>query len=57
MAEKTLTCTFFIGGVPVEKITPEQAGRMAQKIGEVLSTYYTARPEEYSKINSTKNKR
>lgn len=54
MAEKTLTCTFFVGGVPVDKITPEQAGRMAQKVGEVLSIYYTAHPEEYAMLKENK---
>ena len=54
---KQLTCTFFVGGVPVEKITCEQAATMAQRIGETLSNYYTAHPEEYSKLKSTKNKR
>ena len=54
---KQLTCTFFVGGVPVEKITSEQAEKMAQRIGETMSHYYTAHPEEYSKIKSTKNER
>lgn len=53
---KQLTCTFFVCGVPVEKITSEQAEKMAQKIGEAMSNYYTAHPEEYSKIKGTKRK-
>ena len=44
---KPLTCTFYIGGKQVDKLTPEQSERMAQRVGEVLSAYYTAHPEEY----------
>ena len=48
--EKTLTCTFFVGGRPVDKLTPEQIDRMAERIGEALSIYYTAHPQEYANI-------
>lgn len=48
--EKTLTCTFFVGGKQVDKLTPEQIDRMANKIGEALSIYYTAHPQEYANI-------
>jgi hypothetical protein len=53
--EQTLTCTFFVGGKQVEKLTPEQTERMAQRLTETMSLYYTAHPEEYSQLetNST----
>lgn len=56
MAEKAkpLTCTFFVGGKPVEKLTPEQREKMAQIVGATMSTYYTAHPEEYLKIKGEK---
>ena len=50
--EKKLTYSFFIGEKPIEKITPEQAEKMAQRIGETMSNYYTTRPQEYQKIKS-----
>lgn len=52
MAEKVkkLTCTFFVGGMPVKELTPEQLDKMAKRIGEAMSIYYTAHPEEYKKI-------
>ena len=53
--EKKLTCTFFVGGKQVEKLTPEQCERMAQRVGEVLSLYYTANPEEYRKLKTKSN--
>lgn len=54
MAKKEqLTCTFYVGGKLVDKLTPEQISRMAQRIGETMSTYYTAHPDEYKKIKST----
>ncbi len=51
--EQTLTCTFFVGGEPVEKLTPEQLDKISERLGEVMSTYYTAHPEEYAKIKLT----
>lgn len=51
--EQTLTCTFFVGGVPVEKLTPEQLDKISERLGEAMSTYYTAHPEEYAKIKLT----
>ena len=47
-----LTYTFYIGGKPVDELTPEQLGRMAERIGEAMSTYYTAHPEEYRNIKT-----
>lgn len=52
MAEKTkkLTCTFFVGGMPVKELTPEQSEKLAKRVGEAMSIYYTAHTEEYKKI-------
>ena len=52
MAEKTkkLTCTFFVGGMPVKELPPEHLDKMAKRIGDAMSVYYTAHPEEYKKI-------
>jgi hypothetical protein len=52
MAEKTkkLTCTFFVGGMPVKELPPEYLDKMAKRIGDAMSVYYTAHPEEYKKI-------
>lgn len=47
---KTLTCTFYVGGKKVDKLTPEQSQRLAQKCGEVLSLYYTQHPDEWIKL-------
>lgn len=57
MAEKakTLTCTFFVGGMPVKELSPELISRMAQRIGETMSNFYTAHPEEYRKIKGDSN--
>ena len=48
--EQQLTCTFFVNGQPVEKLTKEQLDTMAQRLGDTMSTYYTAHPEEYQNI-------
>ena len=54
--EQPLTCTFFVGGVPVEKISSEQAEKMARRIGAAMSIYYTQHPDEYQKLKSSKTK-
>lgn len=51
MKDKPLTVTFHIGSEQVEKLTSEQCERMAQKLSETMSLYYTAHPEEYSKLS------
>ena len=52
MAEKTkaLTCTYFVSGKQVERLTPEHLDKMAKRIGETLSRYYSVHPEEYKNI-------
>ena len=50
MKTKKLTVTLQIGGKPVDKLTDEQCERMAQKLSEAMSAYYTAHPEEYLKL-------
>lgn len=54
MAGKTkeLTYTVYVGGKPIDKFTPEQLDKMAQRLGEAMSIYYTAHPAEYRKICS-----
>ena len=48
--EQQLTCTFFVNGQPVEKLTKEQLDTMAQRLGDTMSTYYTAHLAEYQNI-------
>ena len=48
--EKKLTCTFFVGGKQVDKLTPEHLEKMSQRLGEVMSLYYTAHIEEYKQL-------
>jgi hypothetical protein len=47
---KPLTVTLHIGGKQVDTLTEEQRERMAQRLSEAMSTYYTAHPEEFLKI-------
>ena len=48
--EKKLTCTFFVNGVQVDKLTPEYLEKMAKRLGEVMSIYYTQHPTEYKQL-------
>lgn len=52
--EQKLTYTLFVGGTPVDKLTPEQIDGMAARIGEAMSLYFSAHPDEYRKIASKK---
>ena len=50
MRDTKLTVTFHIGGKQVDKLTDEQLEKMSQRLGEAMSTYYTAHPEEFIKL-------
>ena len=47
---KPLTVTIFVGGKQVDTLTAEQRKRIADKLSETMSIYYTAHSAEYRKI-------
>lgn len=47
---KKLTVTLYIGGKQVDSLTEEQTAKMAERLSETMSTYYTAHPEEYANL-------
>lgn len=47
---KELTVTLYVGGKQVDTLTPEQRKRMAEKLSERMSIYYTAHLDEFLKI-------
>lgn len=47
---KELTVTLYIGGKQVEELTDEQCERMAQRLGETMTRYYSLHPDEFAKI-------
>ena len=50
MRKDKITVTLHIGGKQVDKLTAEQCDRMAERLSDTMSTYYTAHPSEYQKI-------
>lgn len=50
MKDTKLTVTLHIGGKQVETLTEEQRDKMAQRLTESMSLYYTANPDQYSKL-------
>lgn len=50
--QQKLTYSFYVGGQPVEKLTPEQTKSMADRLSETMSLYYSAHPEEYKRFKS-----
>ena len=53
MRDTKLTVTLHIGGKQVETLTDEQRERVAQRMSEAVSLYYTAHPEEYQKMKGS----
>lgn len=52
MKRRELTFTLHIGGKQVDTLTEEQREKMAQRLSEAMSIYYTAHPEEFKKLKS-----
>lgn len=52
MRDTKLTVTLHIGGERIEKLTAEQVQRMAEKLSQVMSTYYTAHPEQFKNLKN-----
>ena len=52
MSKNTLTVTLHIGGKQVDKLTPEQSARIAERLSETMSLYYTAHLDEYQNLKS-----
>lgn len=50
MSKDTLTVTLHIGGKQVDKLTAEQCEGVAKRLTDAMSTYYTAHPEEFTRI-------
>lgn len=50
--KNTLTVTLHIGGNQVDKLTTEQSERMAKRLSETMSLYYTAHPTEFTQIKN-----
>lgn len=50
MKNTKLTVTLHIGGEQVDKLTPDQSERMAQRLSEAMSLYYTANPKEFAEL-------
>ena len=50
MKDTKLTVTLHIGDKQIEKLTPEQSERMAERLSEAMSLYYTAHPTEYANL-------
>ena len=50
MKDTKLTVTLHIGGKQVDTLTPEQCERMAQRLSETMSLYYTKHAEEFKNI-------
>lgn len=49
---KQLTCTFYIGGKQVDKLTPEQTKKIAERLSKTMSEYYSHHLDEYKKIKT-----
>ena len=53
---KPLTVVLYYNGEQVETLPQEARDRISKRLSEVMSTYYTAHPEEYRALKDTKRK-
>ncbi len=52
MKNTKLTFTLHIGGKQVDKLTEEQLEKMAQRLSETMSLYYSNHPDEFRSIKN-----
>jgi len=50
MKDRPLTVTLHIGGKQVDTLTAEQTERMAERLSEAMTLYYSAHPQEYQEL-------
>lgn len=50
MKDTKLTVTIHIGGKQVDKLTDDQKERIAQRLSDAMSLYYTAHPQEFQEL-------
>lgn len=50
MRDTKLTVTLHIGDKQIDKLTADQSKRMAQRLSEAMSIYYTSHSDEFLKI-------
>ena len=55
--DQKLTCTFYVGNTKVDKLTPEYLDKMAQRLGEVMSVYYSQHISEYIKLKTIEDEK
>lgn len=53
---KPLTVVLYYKGEQVETLPQEARDKISQRLTEVMSTYYTAHPEEYRAVKDIKKK-
>lgn len=56
MKNTKLTVTLHIGDQQFDTLPDDYLQRMSERLSERMSLYYTAKPDEYSKIKDTKRK-
>lgn len=50
MRDTKLTVTLHIGGERIEKLTADQCDRIAERLSDAMSIYYTAHPKEFTNL-------
>lgn len=54
---KPLTVVLYYKGEQVDTLPQEARDNISKRLSEVMSTYYTAHPDEYKNVKSHKEKR
>lgn len=53
---KPLTVVLYYKGEQVETLPQEARDNISKRLSEVMSTYFTAHPEEYKAVKDTRKK-
>lgn len=56
MAKKPLTVVLYYKGEQVETLPQEARDRISERLTVVMSTYFSAHPEQYSEVKDVRNK-
>lgn len=57
MARKPLTVVLYYKGQQVETLPQEARDRISERLTVVMSTYYTAHPEQYSAVKDIRDRK
>ena len=53
---KKISVTLFVGDKQIDTLSPSEREAMAHRLSKTMSTFYTAHPEQYQRLQRGKKK-